>query len=514
MSKSTGLARHILIVLSALTACSCSHLETATEERLSDPWWQSGQQALAERLRVKPNYRKAKNVILFIGDGMGVSTVTAGRIYDGQTRGEPGEENMLSFERFPYTALIKTYNSNAQVPDSAGTASAMMTGVKTRIGAISIWADQAIHECFGPQKNFPKTLMEIGEQAGLSTGIVTTDKVTYATPATAYAHGQSRLWQDDASMTKAYRNLGCMDFAQQLVDFPYGDGIDVVMGGGKESFLPNSEGGVRQDDQNLIQRWQEKHPGAHFIETAAQLQALDAADADTKVMGLFSAKRLISQQHKPEQQPSLAEMTSAAIHLLSKNSNGYFLMVENGLIDQGHHRTNAHEALSEVQALHQAVETALEKVDLNDTLVMVTADHSHAFNISGYSRRGNPILGLMKPILPSGYRTTKEGYALGLDNKPIATLSYGVGPRARASSEPLTAEAVLQPSHRQEALVPLAAGVHAGEDVALYARGPHAYLVGGVLEQHVIFHIIAEAFGWSKQLDAANSGTFESGTLD
>ena len=124
-----------------------------------------------ERLASTPPPERARNVILFIGDGMGISTVTAARIYEGQKRGETGEENLLSFEKFPHTALIKTYNTDSQVPDSAGTATAMNAGVKTRIGFIGVGeAVESVGEFDSPDGlemgGFGEALLEVRADGG------------------------------------------------------------------------------------------------------------------------------------------------------------------------------------------------------------------------------------------------------------------------------------------------------------------------------------------------------------
>ncbi|MCE7963637.1 MAG: alkaline phosphatase, partial [Acidobacteria bacterium ACB1] len=141
---------------------------------------------------ILPKKGKPRNVILFIGDGMGVSTLTAARILEGQLRGESGEENRLSFENFPYSALSKTYSTNQQTSDSAPTMSAIITGVKTDEGILSV-NQNVVHDDYRTVKgNEAKTLLEYAEEAGLSTGIVSTARLTHATPGACYAHTADR----------------------------------------------------------------------------------------------------------------------------------------------------------------------------------------------------------------------------------------------------------------------------------------------------------------------------------
>ncbi len=165
-------------------------------KRIETPetWKQDGWKAIEQAKRQKIRKGKAKNVILFIGDGMGVSTLTASRILEGQMRGESGEENRLSFEEFPFSALSKTYSTNQQTSDSAPTMSAIITGIKTDEGIISVNQNVVGGDYKTVKGNEAMSLLEMAEIKGLSTGIVTTARLTHATPAACYAHsGFTRL---------------------------------------------------------------------------------------------------------------------------------------------------------------------------------------------------------------------------------------------------------------------------------------------------------------------------------
>lgn len=171
---------------------------------------------------------RAKNVILFIGDGMGISTITAARIYDGQKRGETGEENRLSFEKFPNVALVKTYNTNAQVPDSAGTATAIHSGVKTRIGVLGIGPAAEKGVCRDALAHPLPLLGEEVKARGLALGIVTTTRLTHATPASVYARSADRDWESDTAIPADQQPAGCKDIARQLAEARF----DVALGAG------------------------------------------------------------------------------------------------------------------------------------------------------------------------------------------------------------------------------------------------------------------------------------------
>ncbi len=345
----------------------------------------------------------ARNVILFIGDGMGVSTVTAMRILDGQNRGMTGEENVLSFERFPHVALSKTYETNQQVSESAGTATAMLTGRKTKAGLIGVSSETVRGNCASANGQNMRTALELAESIGMSTGIVTTTRITHATPAASYAHIPERGWENDRDLTAEAKQNGCIDIAAQLIDFPYGDGIEVALGGGRINFLPkhleDPEGASmakgRQDNRNLVQEWTQKFPNSAYIWNQQQFDAIDPANTD-HLLGLFSSGHMSYEADRSGDtggEPSLAEMTKLAIEILGREPEGYFLLVEGGRIDHAHHDNNAYRALHDGIAFADAVRVADEMTSQHDTLIIVTADHSHALTIAGYTTRGNPILG-------------------------------------------------------------------------------------------------------------------------
>ncbi|GER06432.1 alkaline phosphatase [Iodidimonas muriae] len=503
MNKSFRYTAFALATLLSATAQAQSDKSDGT-----DPWWSSGKATIQERLAVTKNENRAKNVILFIGDGMGISTLTAMRIFDGQTRGESGEENVMPYEHFPNVALVKTYNDNAQVADSAGTASAIMTGVKTRLGVVNMASTHPVGQCIDGKTGHRASFAQRAEQAGKATGVVSTARLTHATPSTVYANSPSRNWENDSDMPKEALEAGCSDIAAQFVAFDDGDGIEVALGGGRANFLPNTTPdpeksgamGWRSDGRDLTKEWQEKFDRAAYVTSADELNALDLSKVD-HLLGLFepSHMKFESDRQKDEAgEPSLADMTSTAIDILSRDEDGFFLMVEGGRIDHAHHDGNAKRALQDGQAFAQAVQMALSKVDLDDTLILVTADHSHVFTIAGYPTRGNPILGLSTPPAKDGSPGTEP--ALAEDGKPYTTLGYWTGPGAVTGERPLvTSEEAQDLDYHQQAIIPTRSENHGGEDVALFAAGPWSHLVGGVIEQNVIYHIMDYAMGLSEE---------------
>ncbi len=477
-------------------------------------WFAAGQETVSRNLELRNSRNNdgvARNVILFIGDGMGISTVTAARIFEGQLRGETGEENVLSFENFPSLALSKTYNTNAQVADSAGTMSAMATGIKTKAGLISVNQNVVRGDCGTQTGNQTLTFLERAEMRGLATGVVTTARLTHATPAANYAHIMDRDFEDDADAQRFFDPGDCADIASQLIDFQSrvlgSDGLEVAMGGGRASFLPNStddpeynRSGARLDGRNLAAEWEQLSPNSQYVWNKEQLDAIDPTTTD-HLLGLFEPSHMQYEYDRPDDpagEPSLSEMTSKAIEILSRNEEGYYLTVESGRIDHAHHATNPFRALLDTIELSNAVRTAMEMVDLNDTLIIVTADHSHVFTIAGYPKRGNPILGKSVGLDSSG--NPRETPSLGSDGLPYTTLGYanGVGfdevtRYARAGRGDLTDVDTTTPEFQPQVAVPLSSETHAGEDVAIYAAGPGSDLIRGVMEQNVIFHVMMEA---------------------
>lgn len=488
----------------------------------SPAWWFRDGAAQAARRGAMSG--TAKNVILFVGDGMSLTTVAAARILDGQRKGGPGEENRLSWEHFPATALSKTYNTDSQTPDSAGTMSAMATGVKTRLGVLSIGQQATRGNCAQAQAAPMLTLWELAASRGLATGVVTTTRVTHATPGATFSHSADRNWESDAEMPAQAKAAGCVDIARQIVESPFGTGPDVLMGGGRSYFMPTRQRdpeydhkvGKRLDGRDLIAQWKQRHPRGAYAWNAKQLEA---APVDAPLLALFEPGHMQFSQDQAKDragEPTLAQMTRAAIQRLSRKGQGYVLLVEGGRIDHAHHYGNAYRALTDTIALSDAVQAAVETTSADDTLILVTADHSHTLSFVGYPVRGNPILGKVRG------RSGEEGdheaqYARDALGRPYTTLNYSNGPGYVGASEQqpegpkrylhegtgyqattqgrpdLTHIDTQDPDYLQEALVPFANETHGGDDVGIWARGPGSDAVRGSVEQNTIFHFLLQA---------------------
>lgn len=444
---------------------------------------------------------QARNVILFIGDGMGVSTVTAARIFDGQSKGMSGEENVLSFETFPHVALIKVYNTNQQVPDSAGTITAMLTGTKTRAGMLNIGPKSLRGDCDGMLTERLVPISSLAKDAGKSVGVVTNTRLTHATPAGVYAVSPERDWEDNSNLDTADQAKGCRDIAHQLV---YAEsGPDIALGGGSQHFFGPDRFGERLDaSEDLVADWLEGGANRHFVSAVEQLDTLQPGQ---QVLGLFAPSHMTYVAERPDDtpEPSLSQMATTAVRLLEANREGYFLLVEGGRIDHGHHDGKPGYALLEAQEFANAVAAVVERVNLDETLILVTADHSHVFTLGGYATRGNPILGHVVKNDQSGQSIGTPD--LAADGQPYTTLMYANGPGAvREMPRPAPdtgVDAVAQ------SLVPVQSlnqdgsidydETHAGEDVALYAIGPGSDSVRGVIEQNLILDIMTKAYGWT-----------------
>jgi len=476
--------------------------EAAVPQQAADNYYVNAQAAIDAKIAQR-GVKPAKNVILFVGDGMSVPTVTAARIYAGQKRGLDGESYQLTMDTLPYSALSRTYSNDAQIADSASTATAMLSGVKTNSRTIGITGGASFDNCPSVDGNRTDSIFVLAERAGLATGLVTTARLTHATPAAAYAMSPDRDWEAYVGVPGA--EADCPDIASQFLDWKEGDGFEVAMGGGREAFLkggsvdPEYEGktSTRKDERDLIADWMAK-PGTKFLIDRAGFDAQDFA-SDDKILALFEPSHMeyeLDRADDPAGEPSLAELTRAAITRLSQDPDGFVLLVEGGRIDHAHHAGNAARALEETDQFDQAIAAALEMTNPDDTLIIVTADHSHTLTISGYARRGNPILGLSSYSLDGSP-------AKAVDGMPYTTLGYMNGPGAcrptdeglDCTRQDLTDVDTTDKDFLQQSLYPMWSETHGGDDVAIFATGPGAELVSGVMEQNEIFQVMGRASG-------------------
>lgn len=444
---------------------------------------------------------EAKNVIFFLGDGMGPVTVTASRIY------KYGESGKLAMDTMGRTARVKTYSLDAQTTDSAPSMGAYMTGVKSRNEVVSMDGDtfaqgafrpttdattgvsSAVNNCptTGNGKSVP-TLLEQAIAKNKATGVVSTARLTHATPAITYSHICNRNAEYDIARQAVPGGAGANPALGS-------GGVDVLMGGDSRYWVPfntSIPNKGRPDGRNLVAELQAK--GYTYVNDLTTLNAAPTVSG-TKIIGLFDqaiAEGQMSYEldRNPALEPSLAQMTAKSIDILSKNSNGYFLMVEGGRIDHALHGTNAARALADTIAFDDAIRVALEKVDLKNTLIVVTADHDHVMAFNGYSHLGNNVLGKT-----TNYRTKQ--LEMAADGKPYTTLVFGNGPNRSAVRADLTnVDTIYNKNYQQETGIRLSSETHGGGDVMLFAKGAGSAGFKGTIDNTKVYTLLKKAFGF------------------
>lgn len=463
----------------------------------------------------------AKNVIFFLGDGMGPTVVTASRIY------QYGERGSLKFETLmERTARIKTYSNDAQTTDSAPSMGAYMTGVKANNEVISMSTNtlasgtnkpsadttvtpnvaNAMNNCAVGNGSSVPTILELAKASGKAVGAVTTTELTHATPAATYAHICNRNAAFHIAAQLVPNGVGYNTALTKGTDL----GVDVLMGGGLNHFTPynattNTKGRVDLRDLT-VEMASPANGGYTFASTKAAMAA--APNTTTKFLGLYSpTSHLEYELDRAAQttagvgagltQPTLSEMTVKSIKMLSNNPNGFFLMVEGGRIDHALHNTNAKRALVDTIAFDEAIAAAIAELKLTDptlanTLIVVTADHDHTMTFNGYGKIGNPILDINRSYSAGNPESTDKN---GVN---YTTLVFGNGPnRLNVARTPLTTATVTADNYLQEAGVRTAAGseTHGGGDVMLFATGAGAQNFKGTMENTQVFSILKSALG-------------------
>ncbi|XP_023951752.2 membrane-bound alkaline phosphatase-like [Bicyclus anynana] len=482
------------------------------EELLASHWYRDARDAIEAR-RAKLRFGAtagARNVVMFLGDGMSLPTLAAARTLLGQRERRPGEEAQLSFEAFPTLGLAKTYCVDAQTADSACSATAYLCGAKANGGTLGLSAAVPRRDCGASQAPAARlqSVAAWALAAGRDAGVVTTTRITHASPAGTYAHAAERNWESDADVRASGVDVGaCPDIAHQLVHLAPGNQFKVILGGGRRMFLNDTlvdeEGtpGERADGRNLIEEWQadkaRRNVSYQYAWNREQLLHANATLPEY-LLGLFEGNHLrYNLETDPATEPTLAELTEVAIRMLSRNEKGFFLFVEGGRIDHAHHDNRARLALDETIELSAAVARAVRLLDEADSLVVVTADHTHVMAFNGYSARGADVLG------PSRSRDA--------DGVPYMTLSYTNGPGRRPDVDGRRPDVTREPDvgsprWRTHVDVPLASETHGSDDVPVFAWGAHHEMFSGLYEQSHVPHRMAYAgcFGGGPQAcDAA-----------
>ncbi|WP_100959594.1 alkaline phosphatase [Bosea sp. FBZP-16] len=455
--------------------------------------------------------RKAKNVILFVGDGMSVAHRTAARILSkGWEQGLYGGE--LAIDDMPHMALISTSGTDSIVTDSANSASAYTTGHKSCVNALGIYCAKNALTLDHPKV---ETISEVikRRRSGMAIGVVTNSEIEDATPASMVAHTRRR---------SDYNDIVKMFFDVQP---------DVIMGGGSPNFLPKSTPGTkRTDDLDFIAKF--KDAGYALATTKTEMNAAVAGGA-RKLLGLYNTSnidgafdlRLAKKGSisKFPDQPDVVEQTKAAIEMLKGAEDGFFLMVESARIDKYSHSLDWERAVFDTIMLDNAVKVAKEFAgDRNDTLIIVVPDHAHPISIIGTyddDRPGQLLrdkLGTYNESLPPNYGPRDaDGYPTKVDTSRRLAVAFGSYPDTCDTGRPyLDGErvpAVKGPdgktnvANEKDCASPLAtrkqgnlpfdanSGVHSGDDVLLTAMGPGAERFRGHKPNVFVFRVMAEA---------------------
>jgi alkaline phosphatase len=305
---------------------------------------------------------KAKNVILLVGDGLGPSQFWATSLYS--TRILQKDLKMVELMKAGRTAYLVNDTADAIVTESAAAAGQIATGKKMTARALSMAADG---------KTTVPTIMEMVKTKGLATGLVTTSGITDATPGAFAAHVPHR--SDEASVADQQLKMG----------------VDVLMGGRKQFFLPEVSAGKRKDDRNLLD--EAEAAGYAVVGDAEELKAAKGS----KILGLFNMGNMAYEiDRQNTQEPSLAEMTAKTLEVLSRSPKGFFAMIEGGRIDHASHRNDAAGTIHDTLAFDEAVGVALEFARRNPgTLIIVTADHeTGGMALIGHSKTSKEYTGM------------------------------------------------------------------------------------------------------------------------
>jgi alkaline phosphatase len=461
--------------------------------------------------------RKAKNVILFIGDGLSPAHRVAARllskgIVEGKSLGK------LAIDDMPRMALVATAGSDSIITDSANAASAYTTGHKTAVNAMGVYADRTASPFDDPKVETIASLSK--RRHGMAIGIVTNTEIEDATPASMVAHTRRRA---------AYDEIVAQYFAARP---------DVLMGGGAANFLPQgAPGSRRKDEVDYVARFREA--GYAVATTRTELDALNAKAETRQLLGLFATGNMDGALDRKflkgggvkkfPDQPDLTEQMQAALNILSKNDAGFFLMVESGLIDKYAHALDMERAVYDTIMLDNAVAQARKWAQArgDDTLILVLADHNHPNSLVGTindDMSTTPNVPLRERVsvydkagFPNYPAPDAEGYPSRVDvSRRIAIFSASLPdhyetfrPKLDNPNEPT--EKGDQPgtfkANEKYRDVPgvvlrfgnlpamMGASVHSGEDVILTGTGPGSDKIHGSMDNTDVFRIMADALG-------------------
>ncbi|CAL4121207.1 unnamed protein product, partial [Meganyctiphanes norvegica] len=494
---------NVIVLLSSIYVIPSTANTSSNPAMIKTNWivqWYLYKIAFPNFLNNPTNQNISKCIFIFNDMNFIYHTYNKSKIYKRHVKSSHVEDaNTVWLSSLKNVVLeFRTYNVDRQVPDSAGTATAYLCGVKANIGTLGVGPEVMVEDCGASlqPEHQATSILKWAQLEGKATGIVTTTRVTHATPAASYSHSASRRWEYDAALGANGQN--CKDIADQLVNGETGRNINVILGGGRSQLGAHHLYPKRRDGRDLTKEWlQDKHKNgveARYVTDINELASVDTNKTDY-LLGLFSDTHLSYEgdrtQQKPIQEPSLTDMALTAIRMLSKNMNGFFLLVEGGRIDHALHGGKPRRALEEIVSFDNAIDAALKELDLEETLVVVTADHSHVMTLNGYPERGNDILGVAANVANDGlpYSTLMFTNGPGYDHHVVDNKAIRGDPTRSDQSR----VGMAHPDYRSQSAVPKSSETHGGEDVAVYAVGPMSHLFHHVHEQNYVAHVMAFA---------------------
>ncbi|MBC8100167.1 MAG: alkaline phosphatase [Armatimonadetes bacterium] len=456
----------------------------------------------------------AKNVVLFIADGMTIPMITAARAARGITEGRPN--NPMVMDGMEYRGFASTSSIDSLMADSANTASSINTGHIGSINATGSYSDTSPSRLDDPRT---ETLAEILKRTrGYAIGVVSTADFSDATPAATWAHGRDR---SDANRA---------EFVVQALDF----GVDVLLGGGGQRFLPqSSDGSRRADERDMYAEFDEA--GYTLVTTNTELQEVTGGELPSKLLGVFNSRDMsvwldrnvyVENLGDFTDQPNLTNMTLAALEVLNTNPNGFYLTVEAASVDKQIHPLDQERALSDLIEFDKAIGatvTWLEEKGLTEnTLIVVTADHGHGYEVFGTvdvaefnaATDDTGRIAAVGLYAAAGYPTytDEDGdgfpdwdasvvFAGAVNNHPTYTEDFQVSavPRSPAITDE-DGNIIDNPEDDPNGIlltgnIASTSGVHTLQDVPVYANGAGADYFNGSYHQSEIFFGMAAALG-------------------
>ena len=422
-----------------------------------------------------------KSAILLIGDGMGLAQTYSAQIY-----AEEVLDGSLVMPSIDDTAVTRTQSADSMVTDSAAAGTAIHSGWKVDNGAINVLPDGA----------WAYTLGQAAQEAGKSVGVLSTARMTHATPASVYGHDADR----DAE------NL----FAEQMVEFA----PEVALGGGARHFLPDADGGKRDDGRNLIDEMVEM--GYVNVTNAGELLAVETESTE-QLLGLFTNSHMsyeIDRVNEGLDEPSVAEMTTVALDVLDNNPEGFFAMIESGRIDHADHDHDIAGSIWDTLAVDEALQVALDYQAAHpDVLVIATADHETGGLALGHGTEYFTTINGLSDVTcsqsslsdqisddPDNAVALAEGCGLVLTDEYVAML--GEYPPEAEEIEGVDlgyaytwAHYVLALAEAEMAGIEFGPWAHSGMPVITYAVGPGAEMFSGTIDNTDLPNYVAESLG-------------------